>query len=86
MKITAKQKRLLRTSADEVGTLKNDEVNELLGLLLKGLVARNKDVVAFNNYPDVAILGYILEFLETLNGDDYFGTEGWQRGLFGVDL
>jgi hypothetical protein len=31
------------------------------------------------------LLSLILEKLEELDCEDYFGTEGWQRGLFGVD-
>jgi len=28
----------------------------------------------------------MLTGIESLDSEDAFGTEGWQRGLFGVDL
>lgn len=40
------------------------------------------------NDPDstLDILGTLLETLESFDCDDFFGTEGWQRGLGLEDL
>lgn len=57
--MNTKDKRLLKTSSDEVSALSQSEQARLLTLLL--------------------------EKIEELDGEDFYGTEGWRRGMFGVD-
>jgi hypothetical protein len=88
-KLTTKEIRLLRTRADEVESLTDEESFDLLSVLLYGL---NKDVDSGSSFflPDYqgnakTLVAYLLNGLEELSEQDAFGTEGWQRGLFGVD-
>lgn len=85
MKLTAYQKRLLRTESDEIQTLSQEESYDLFLVLLQGL---NKGKEFFlPDYADNAtrMNEGIINVLDELDGDDAFGTEGWRRGLFGMD-
>ena len=87
MKISTKQKRLLRTASDEVESLSDTDAFELLTLMFQGLGA-SKGTADGMIIPEISkqILEPLLKSIEDLDGEDCFGTEGWQRGIFGVDL
>ena len=85
MNLTKKETRLLRTRSDEVEELSEQEAFDLLMLLAEGI--KEQDAFFYPDYEGNAkrVLEPLLGAIEELAGEDAFGTEGWQRGLFGVD-
>lgn len=83
----AKQMRLLRTSSNEVSSLQDAEAKELLSLLLQGLADYAHTTKGEEPWTGTKIvLATVLRGIEESNLEDAFGTEGWQRGIFGVDV
>lgn len=78
--LSKRQQRLLRTKSDEARSLSLEEARELVNLIIEGLKNLNQD-----DWYSHGFAVMLLEDMEDLDGEDAFGTEGWQRGIHGVD-
>jgi hypothetical protein len=85
IKLTKKETRLLRTEPDEIDTLSDEEAYDLLQVVLQGI--QNEIEFFLPDYEGNAkrILEPVIRAIDELSGEDAFGTEGWRRGIFGID-